>query len=179
MSDEAPTAEVATPPQEPETPPTPPRAPNAKGIWLRNAKNIRVEAHVYTDEEGQIATITNEPIAEQIARDAGMDHAEVVAEFSLPKRTQVARYRRMASRWYNEAQSLVIDRNVIKTLLIRYHIRTLELPPSSGEKLVLIWEGKEDTLHLSEETEQKLDQLHPSIMEVLVNKFVANGDLIF
>lgn len=147
-----------------------------KGLFIDQKSTTKIDVYLYIDERGEVQIITGDRQDSGIQKLVNIQEVVIRAEFSIPSRKQMELYRRKAGRWIEEAQSIVIDRTVVRNQLLRYHLMKLDVPDEeTGETLVI--EREKD--RLSEKTEESIYRLHPTIIEVLLNKYVIQSNLIF
>lgn len=171
------TPELAETPKEP----TKAKKPNFKmsqipGLFVSKAKHLKFDVYLYVNDEGEIKLILPDGLDDERKSLLAMQEMVISAEFTMPSRKQMENYRRKAGRWVEEAQSLITDRYTFRALLLRHHLVDINIPdPSTGDKIKVEIEGG----RISDNTETILQDLHPTILEILLNKFVVQADLVF
>lgn len=145
-------------------------------LWLSKTGRVKVTVFVYQTKEGRTDIMLNAIDQEQQAT-MDMTEFQVSAEFSLPSRKQIDQYRRKSGRWVENALSLVTDRNQMRNHFLKYHLLSLDLPdPETGESFE-IKRTRDGTLDTK--SEDYLNTLHPTLLELLLTKFEREGDIVY
>ncbi len=92
------------------------------------------------------------------------------AVFSVPSIQELEGYRVQASVYNAEARGVLVQRPILRRLLVSNHLQKLEIP---GVELEVDRRG-----HLTKDSVESLDDLHPSIIDLLVVKFTDVASLI-
>jgi hypothetical protein len=145
-------------------------------IWLDEIKPISVDCYVYHDEERNIQLISKEEISAENQKTLNLGLYTINAKFDIPSRKKLQKYREIASKWNDEAGMILIDRNLVRNQLMRHHLKEISIPDSKDQTLILERDKKNSLTSKSEET---LENLHPTIMEYLLDKFIITADLVF
>jgi hypothetical protein len=175
QSTDQPTQEKAPVP-ETKSSPEAPKNSEAPGLWISKSKNVKALLYCYFDKDGEVVSVTNTPLAEDVVKSTGLTESRINAEFQRPTRKQIDRYRDRSGRWHPDAQGFVVNRSQVKNLLLKHHLVDIDITdPNTHKKLDLnIKDGR-----ISDEAEQILDDLHPTVVETLLNEFIVRADIFF
>lgn len=168
--------EVPEPVKTPEmNPPTSKVLP--LGAWLSKKSTVEVNVWLYRrPEEETITAIMSAPLTKEQMDTSGLVEMPLKAVFSVPDRRKMARYRERAGRWVAEAGVILTDKYRMRAQLLRNHLLSLDvIDPDTGRPLV-IERGKDE--QMTEESEKKIEDLHPTLLEMLMNKYEQVADLL-
>lgn len=144
------------------------------GLWITDDPSVKITVYVYKNlRDGKLFLFLASPLTEERKKEltVGGIHLrefEVPAEFTLPDRKQVDRYRERSSTLHESSGQMMISKSGMRRSLIRYHLLSLGLPhPETGEPLQIDRESG----RMSREVEDLLENLHPSLIDMLVLQF--------
>lgn len=100
----------------------------------------------------------------------GVEQIEITARFSIPSYDELETYRMNASMYNTDARALIIQRPILRRLLMENHLKSVNIP---GVELKFNKRGQ-----LTPESLEALDDLHPSIIDLLISKYADKAALM-
>jgi hypothetical protein len=149
-----------------------------KGIWISQSPKVVVTIYVYKNvTSGEMTHVTMEPVSEERKKILGVVEYPITAEFRIPDHRQLDNYRERHARWSDEAQALLPNRYVIRRVLIKNHLDSIDLmDPRTGEPVGL---KHDKSKKLTPESEAILDGLHPTIIDLMMLKYERVANLVY
>lgn len=165
-------------PKVKDSPEIPKKPSVPRGLFISKFPDIEVVVYVYkaSDTEALQAVFAN-PLTEDQRQAATISKIPLKTKFSIPTRKQLNRYRDKSAAWVPEAQSLIPNRSMVRSLLIRNHLLEWDLvDPDTGENVKIKRDGEGK---LAPDSEEILDDLHPMLFEVLMGKYEREADILY
>lgn len=145
-------------------------------LWIREGADfVVVTIYVYQDP-------TTKPIKyvvkdqAQFLTDGGLVEYPVESRWTVPTRSQLESYRSSSARYNSEARAVLIQKVVIEDLLVRNHLQEILLGPVGHQTSVALQRDAKG--RITKESQVILDQLHPSVVDVMMAKFIDDAALI-
>lgn len=163
---ETPQLDLGPPPEDDGKMPT--------GLWVTDMGIVKVCVYLYKNlRDGKLFFFTTTPLTEARKKELSeggihLKEFEIPAEFSVPDRRQIDRYRDRSSSLHEASGQLMISRSGMRRCILRYHLLNLGLPnPETGEPLQM----ERESGRISKKVEDLLEKLHPNLVEMLVSQF--------
>jgi hypothetical protein len=152
--------------------------PVPPSLWLSRSGKVEVTVYVCAStEDHSLHSILLSPLTTQELKAASLYLVPIKASFTVPTRKKLLRYRTQSSRWVDGAQNMIADRWLMRQCFLRFHLESLDLKdPVTGENIVL--ERDEDG-RLTEKSEEKLEEIHPTFLDMLLGKFERVADIVY
>ena len=149
-----------------------------KGLWIDESSNIVATIYLYKDTLTQdLVLIQPDPISIDRKKVLNLVEIPLTAEFTLPTRDQLNKYRDRSSKWNDDVQTVIPNRYLMRSLIMRNHLKAIDIiDPKTNERFKVEHDLKG---RLTPQTESKLDKLHPSILEFIIMKFERVANIIY
>jgi hypothetical protein len=145
-------------------------------LWIREGADFVITTiYVYQDSKTKrLKFVIREPLPTLLEQ--GLIEYPVETRWTVPTRGQLDSYRTSSARYNNEARAVLMQRVVIEELLIKNHLQEIVLGLEGHQSSVVI--QRDGKGRLSRESQTVIDQLHPSVMDVTLAKFVDDAALL-
>lgn len=131
---------------------------------------IVVEIYALLDQNNELLSLSNTPLTESQQEIMKCTTTKITAKFSMPSSSEMENYRISSSVYNADARSLVLQKPILRRLLLVNHLQSVDLPG------VQIEHDKRN--RLTTESEEVMDTIHPSIIDMLILKFQDKAALI-
>jgi hypothetical protein len=145
-------------------------------LWISEGVDIVISTiYVYQDTiTGRLRAVLWEPSSE--LRMTGMPEFPVETKWSVPSKAQIDSYRDRSSRYNTTARAVLVQRSRLEELLIQNHL--LEMKLGSGEHQVVVDLQRDKKGLLTSASLAHINKLHPSVIDMMMAKFIDEAALI-
>jgi hypothetical protein len=145
-----------------------------KGFWItEESKTIEVTIYIYLTSENAIYSVSQD--VNIFLRNLKAIEYQVKSKWTIPTRPQIVGYRHRSTRFDKVSLQQVVDRDAIFDELLENHLIELNVPSPNGDEKVVL--GKDKRGRLDDKSMGILENLHPTVYETLVLKFVNDANL--
>lgn len=137
---------------------------------FRRLNELGVTIYAIARKDGVLTTFSLNALTDSDLMLLNVTQYPINAVFSVPSIQDLESYRVQASVYNAEARGVLVQRPILRRLLVSNHLQKLEIP---GVDLEVDRRG-----HLTKDSVEGLDDLHPSIIDLLVVKFTDVASLI-
>ena len=131
---------------------------------------ITVKIYALLDRDNELISLSQTPLTESQQEIMKCTTTEITAKFSMPSSSEMENYRISSSVYNADARNLVLQKPILRRLLLVNHLKSVDIPG------VQIEHDKRN--RLTTESEEVLDTIHPSIVDMLILKFQDKASLI-
>lgn len=146
-----------------------------KEIWIDPSKTVIVTIYAYKDVlNKELISIQNNKVEGiQDAVDKGLiAECPITFKFTIPDFRAFERYKSDSQVWSNSVSNFVVDASKVKQKILRFHLEEVDLlDEKTGEPIVLRHETIKGKRCLSDESEELLSRLHPSVLGMALEKY--------
>lgn len=150
------------------------------GLWVTETPTISVKVYAYKNlRDGKLfffsSTRLVEPRKKELEENGVfLEEFEIPAEFTIPDRKQIDRYRERSSSLHEASGQMMINKSGMRRSVIRYHLTKLGLPnPETGEPLQI----DRDSGKITRKVEDLLENLHPNLVDMLMLQFEVESGI--
>jgi len=144
-------------------------------LWLTPEKTHDVYIYgYYSKSSGNFLSIVPVQFQPEKLLEWNVTEVTIKASFTTPDREQLVRYKEKSQVWLPREQALVVQLDKLRSLLLRYHLKALEV---KGEKIPLQTEKASKEDRLTEESLKQVNLLHPTALEMLLDKYIRQQSL--
>lgn len=149
------------------------KAPDS--LWISEGNNQVISTiYAYRDDNSvaKLRSITLEPSS--ALRILGLIEFPITATWTIPTKNQLSEYRTKSSMFDRSLGRSLIDRDRLAGHLLRNHLQVLN-GPKDAPLLSLVRDKRN---RLDQSTMEKLQSLHPTVLDLLVAKFAEDASLL-
>jgi hypothetical protein len=146
------------------------------GLWVHEGKD-EVISTIYVYESsmtGRLRTVLFEPSEDLRALE--MREFPIETRWSVPSKQQLDRYRDQSSRFNREARAVLVHKARMEELIVQNHL--LEMKMGSGDSAHVIDLTRDRRGTLTAESMEHINRLHPTVMDMMLSKFIEEAALI-
>jgi hypothetical protein len=145
-------------------------------LWISEGVDIVISTlYIYQDKDnGRLKAVLWEPSPE--LRVAGMPEFPVETKWSVPSKSQIDSYRDRSSRYNQAARAVLVQRARLEELLIQHHLQEMKLGSEGHQTVVDLQRDKKGALTAA--SLAHINKLHPSVIDMMLAKFIDEAALI-
>jgi hypothetical protein len=145
-------------------------------LWISEGTDIVISTvYIYQDPTtGRLKTILWEPSSDLKA--VGMPEFPIETKWSVPTKAQIDNYRDRSSRFNTVARAVLVQRGRLEEFLIQNHLLEMKLGPQEHQTVVDLQRDKKGALTTA--SLDHINKLHPSVIEMILAKFIDEAALI-
>jgi hypothetical protein len=145
-------------------------------LWISEGVDIVISTiYVYqSPTTGRLRTVLWEPSSD--LRDLNMREFPIETKWSVPSKTQLDKYREQSSRFNQAARAVLVHKARMEELIVRNHL--LEMKMGSGDSAHVIDLQRDRKGVLTTEAMEHINKLHPTVMDMMLSKFIDEAALI-
>ena len=172
---ELPVDDTESPPLE-QPPPAESNGDIPDLLWITEGRDTVISTiYIYQDKDTKrLKAILWEPSPE--LRGAGMFEFPVETTWSVPTKTQIDSYRDRSSRYNQAARAILVQRARLEELILQNHLQEMKLGSEGHQTTVDLQKDKKGALTAA--SLAHINKLHPSVIDMVIAKFVDEAALI-
>jgi hypothetical protein len=145
-------------------------------LWISEGVDTVISTiYIYQDKDtGRLKAVLWEPSPE--LRLAEMPEFPVETKWSVPTKAQIDGYRDRSSRYNTVARAVLVQRARLEELMIQHHLLEIKLGSEGHQTVVDLPRDKKGVLTPVALT--TINKLHPSVIDMMLAKFVDEAALI-
>ena len=145
-------------------------------LWISEGKDeVLSTIYVYqSPTTGRLRTVLFEPSEDLRALE--MREFPIETRWSVPAKMQLDRYREQSSRFNREARAVLVHKARMEELIVQNHL--LEMKMGSGDSAHVIDLTRDRRGTLTAESMEHINRLHPTVMDMMLSKFIEEAALI-
>ena len=145
-------------------------------LWISEGIDCVVSTiYIYQDKDTRrLKAVLWEPSPE--LRITGMPEFPIETKWSCPSKSQIDSYRDRSSRYNQAARAVLVQRARLEELLIQNHLLEIKLGSERHQTVVELQRDKKGVLTAA--SLAHINKLHPSVIDMMLAKFVDEAALI-
>jgi hypothetical protein len=147
-----------------------------KALWVTGAEVIPTCIYAYLDEKDELQAFVGDKLTAEYVATAKLKEYPIAAEFNVPNKLQLDRYRQIANKVDGDTGIQIIDRVLLRRLILKNHLISITVDdPDTKEQIKIERDSKGK---MTPEVEKKLLNLHPTILDMLLVQYETRANLM-
>lgn len=145
-------------------------------LWLGDEPNrVTVTIYAYKDRKtGKLRTLTLDVLSG--SRDLRLIEYPIETVWTIPTKDQLEQYRQRASQYDGRARAVLVQRPSMQDLLFRYHLQEIKITQPGTDHQIQLERDRRG--RLTDATMELIKKLHPSVLDLLFQKYLDDAALI-